>query len=177
MQFDFSTKLTSNKNEPSHINKNLTGGIWDADLPLFSLASVSAATHNFSSANELGQGGFGPVYKNYADGYPSTVLYINGLGAAWRVADIFKGSTIVIFGLGTIGLLVNVNVYWLHLPPRPVTCASEGVFTLVPLSDVMGSKTKIFIVLEFVTGGELFDKIGVYHLDLKIPLQLLLVYL
>ncbi|KAK9151661.1 hypothetical protein Syun_009970 [Stephania yunnanensis] len=35
----------------------------DADLPLFSLASVSAATHNFSSANELGQGGFGPVYK------------------------------------------------------------------------------------------------------------------
>lgn len=24
---------------------------------------------------------------------------------------------------------------------------------------VMGSKTKIFIVLEFVTGGELFDKI------------------
>ncbi|KAK9087249.1 hypothetical protein Syun_029643 [Stephania yunnanensis] len=132
------------------------GGIWDADLTLFSLANVSAATHNFSSANELRQGNFGPVYKNYVDGYLSTVLYFISLGAAWRVADIFKGSIIVIFGLGTIGLLVNVNVYWLHLPPQP---------------------TKIFIVLEFVTGGELFDKIGVYHLDLKIPLQLLFVYL
>ncbi|KAK9107001.1 hypothetical protein Syun_023012 [Stephania yunnanensis] len=63
LQFDFSTKPTSNKNEPSHINNNSTGGIWDADLPLFSLASVSAATYNFSSANELGQGGFGHVYK------------------------------------------------------------------------------------------------------------------
>ncbi|KAK9125450.1 hypothetical protein Scep_014296 [Stephania cephalantha] len=34
LQFDFSTKPTSNKNEQSHINKNSTGGIWDADLPL-----------------------------------------------------------------------------------------------------------------------------------------------
>ncbi|XP_056169143.1 CBL-interacting serine/threonine-protein kinase 3-like isoform X4 [Syzygium oleosum] len=69
------------------------------------------------------------------------------------------------------------------------------------MKDVMGSKTKIFIVLEFVTGGELFDKIvnngrmgedetrryfqqlinavdychsrGVYHRDLK-PENLLL---
>ncbi|KAE8663799.1 CBL-interacting serine/threonine-protein kinase 3 [Hibiscus syriacus] len=30
---------------------------------------------------------------------------------------------------------------------------------VVRLYEVMGSKTKIFIVLEFVTGGELFDKI------------------
>ncbi|XP_023533187.1 CBL-interacting serine/threonine-protein kinase 3 isoform X1 [Cucurbita pepo subsp. pepo] len=72
---------------------------------------------------------------------------------------------------------------------------------VVQLFEVMGSKTKIFIVLEFVTGGELFDKIvnhgrmtesearryfqqlinavdychsrGVYHRDLK-PENLLL---
>ncbi|XP_030522589.1 CBL-interacting serine/threonine-protein kinase 3 [Rhodamnia argentea] len=72
---------------------------------------------------------------------------------------------------------------------------------VVCLHEVMGSKTKIFIVLEFVTGGELFDKIvnhgrmgedearryfqqlinavdychsrGVYHRDLK-PENLLL---
>ncbi|XP_056169140.1 CBL-interacting serine/threonine-protein kinase 3-like isoform X1 [Syzygium oleosum] len=72
---------------------------------------------------------------------------------------------------------------------------------VVRLLEVMGSKTKIFIVLEFVTGGELFDKIvnngrmgedetrryfqqlinavdychsrGVYHRDLK-PENLLL---
>lgn len=29
-----------------------------------------------------------------------------GLGAAWKVADISKGSTVVIFGLGTVGLCV-----------------------------------------------------------------------
>jgi hypothetical protein len=35
----------------------------DAELPLFSYESVSAATENFSTANKLGEGGFGPVYK------------------------------------------------------------------------------------------------------------------
>ena len=36
----------------------------------------------------------------------------------------------------------------------------EAIFPNSSLDfQVMGSKTKIFIVLEFVTGGELFDKI------------------
>ncbi|XP_008230137.1 PREDICTED: G-type lectin S-receptor-like serine/threonine-protein kinase At4g27290 isoform X1 [Prunus mume] len=35
----------------------------DAELPLFSLKRVLAATNNFSVANKLGEGGFGPVYK------------------------------------------------------------------------------------------------------------------
>ncbi|KAK3433264.1 hypothetical protein EUGRSUZ_D00917 [Eucalyptus grandis] len=33
------------------------------DLPLFDFKTVAAATNNFSSVNELGQGGFGSVYK------------------------------------------------------------------------------------------------------------------
>lgn len=33
------------------------------DLTVFSYASVMAATNNFSLANKLGEGGFGPVYK------------------------------------------------------------------------------------------------------------------
>ncbi|KAK9116149.1 hypothetical protein Sjap_015096 [Stephania japonica] len=63
LQFDFSTKPKPTKNELSTVNKIATGGTWDVDLPLFSLASVSAATNNFSEGNKLGQGGFGPVYK------------------------------------------------------------------------------------------------------------------
>ncbi|KAH9802963.1 G-type lectin S-receptor-like serine/threonine-protein kinase [Citrus sinensis] len=35
----------------------------DSLLPFFSLASVSAATNNFGVENKLGEGGFGPVYK------------------------------------------------------------------------------------------------------------------
>ncbi|XP_028795114.1 G-type lectin S-receptor-like serine/threonine-protein kinase At4g03230 [Neltuma alba] len=35
----------------------------DVKLPLFSFASVSAATNKFSPENKLGEGGFGPVYK------------------------------------------------------------------------------------------------------------------
>ncbi|KAL3576107.1 hypothetical protein D5086_021390, partial [Populus alba] len=33
------------------------------ELPLFSLQMLIAATDNFNTANKLGQGGFGPVYK------------------------------------------------------------------------------------------------------------------
>nr|WAU86897.1 birch protein [Betula platyphylla] len=40
-----------------------TRGKKDGELPVFSYESVSAATNNFSAANKLGQGGFGPVYK------------------------------------------------------------------------------------------------------------------
>ncbi|GMN67205.1 hypothetical protein TIFTF001_036272 [Ficus carica] len=35
----------------------------DVELPLFSLATISTATDNFSINNKLGEGGFGPVYR------------------------------------------------------------------------------------------------------------------
>ncbi|KAG6695163.1 hypothetical protein I3843_09G084300 [Carya illinoinensis] len=35
----------------------------DADFPRIDLASIQAATDNFSDSNKLGEGGFGPVYK------------------------------------------------------------------------------------------------------------------
>ncbi|KAL6143820.1 hypothetical protein ACLB2K_054515 [Fragaria x ananassa] len=38
-------------------------GYDDTELPFFDLRCVLAATNNFSEANKLGEGGFGPVYK------------------------------------------------------------------------------------------------------------------
>ncbi|XP_015081045.1 G-type lectin S-receptor-like serine/threonine-protein kinase At4g27290 [Solanum pennellii] len=35
----------------------------DMELPLFDLVTVTSSTGNFSSANVIGEGGFGPVYK------------------------------------------------------------------------------------------------------------------
>ncbi|XP_048434070.1 receptor-like serine/threonine-protein kinase SD1-8 [Pyrus x bretschneideri] len=34
-----------------------------AELPIFGLRAIIAATNNFAEANKLGEGGFGPVYK------------------------------------------------------------------------------------------------------------------
>ncbi|CAL2253238.1 unnamed protein product [Prunus armeniaca] len=43
--------------------ENDHGNIRHPDLSVFTYESVLAATSNFSEANKLGQGGFGPVYK------------------------------------------------------------------------------------------------------------------
>ncbi|GLT37753.1 hypothetical protein SLA2020_120540 [Shorea laevis] len=39
------------------------GGGQELELPLFDLAAIAEATNNFSDANKLGEGGYGPVYK------------------------------------------------------------------------------------------------------------------
>ncbi|XP_040371592.1 G-type lectin S-receptor-like serine/threonine-protein kinase RKS1 isoform X1 [Rosa chinensis] len=44
-------------------NVGAGGGKNDTEIPLFGLGSILAATNNFSEANKLGEGGFGPVYK------------------------------------------------------------------------------------------------------------------
>nr|XP_023917105.1 G-type lectin S-receptor-like serine/threonine-protein kinase RKS1 [Quercus suber] len=49
--------------EDSPSRRDLDGTRRHSNLPLFDLRTIIAATDNFSIANKLGQGGFGPVYK------------------------------------------------------------------------------------------------------------------
>jgi hypothetical protein len=54
---DLDTTQNANKSEDGD------SGNREVQMPLFSFASVSAVTDNFSPSNKLGEGGFGPVYK------------------------------------------------------------------------------------------------------------------
>ena len=54
---------TTENSELSEVSKPGDGKKKEVKMPLFSFKSVAAATDNFSDANKLGEGGFGPVYK------------------------------------------------------------------------------------------------------------------
>ncbi|XP_075505446.1 G-type lectin S-receptor-like serine/threonine-protein kinase At1g11330 isoform X2 [Primulina tabacum] len=49
--------------DPRYSNECVLEGVRIEELPLFTLGALSNATYQFDSANMLGQGGFGPVYK------------------------------------------------------------------------------------------------------------------
>lgn len=63
LSFDFGSSNHAIDNQVKNANNASEQSKKDFDLPLFSYASVSAATSNFSAGNKLGEGGFGPVYK------------------------------------------------------------------------------------------------------------------
>jgi Zn-dependent alcohol dehydrogenase len=37
------------------------------------------------------------------------ICILAGIGAAWKVADVEKGTTVAIFGLGAVGLAVSLE--------------------------------------------------------------------
>ncbi|KAM4070384.1 hypothetical protein ACB094_12G161400 [Castanea mollissima] len=61
--YSYSANSTLKYFEDSPSRRDLDGTRRNSNLPLFDLRTIIAATDNFSIANKLGQGGFGPVYK------------------------------------------------------------------------------------------------------------------
>ncbi|KAL4332143.1 hypothetical protein GQ457_07G013970 [Hibiscus cannabinus] len=61
--FDVEMTITTSSSEFSDSENPGKRTRKDTAFPLFSFASVSEATENFSLENKLGEGGFGPVYK------------------------------------------------------------------------------------------------------------------
>ena len=63
LAFDINMGITTRTNEFCEADGDGKDKSKDSSLPLFSFASVTAATENFSMQCKLGEGGFGPVYK------------------------------------------------------------------------------------------------------------------
>ncbi|XP_023908060.2 LOW QUALITY PROTEIN: G-type lectin S-receptor-like serine/threonine-protein kinase RKS1 [Quercus suber] len=61
--YSYSADSTLQYFEDSPSRRDLDGTRRNSNLPLFDLRTIIAATDNFSIANKLSQGGFGPVYK------------------------------------------------------------------------------------------------------------------
>ena len=67
----FTNKIKETKEHPDLIQKidssrdalQFSKGNNPSELPIFDFDTILAATNDFSQTNELGQGGFGPVYK------------------------------------------------------------------------------------------------------------------
>ncbi|CBI35387.3 unnamed protein product, partial [Vitis vinifera] len=84
--FDLSNSSVDTNYELSETSKLWSGEKKEVDLPMFSFASVSAATNNFSIENKLGEGGFGPVYKGKSQkGYEVAVKRLSKRsGQGWE---------------------------------------------------------------------------------------------
>ena len=78
--FDFGNSLEDTSYELGETNRLWRGEKKEVDLPMFSFASVSASTNNFSIENKLGEGGFGSVYKVRLQ--PLTIMFYN---PSWSV--------------------------------------------------------------------------------------------
>ncbi|XP_058090237.1 alcohol dehydrogenase-like 6 [Magnolia sinica] len=82
-----------------------------------------------------------------------------GLGAAWKVADVSKGSTVVIFGLGTVGLSVAQGAKLrgasriIGLDTNPAKYEKGKAFGVTEFINPDECSEPIHQVLKNVTGG------------------------
>ncbi|CAL5410912.1 unnamed protein product [Camellia sinensis] len=90
-----STLLRELANPPS-VDINQEGEFVNSqELPFMELATIKAATRNFSDTNKLGQGGFGTVYKGIlCDGEEIAVKRLSR--KSWQGLEEFKNEVILI---------------------------------------------------------------------------------
>ncbi|TXG47187.1 hypothetical protein EZV62_026481 [Acer yangbiense] len=106
---------------------NSSGESGNTELTLFELSTVIAATDHFSSANKLGRGGFGPVYK--VNSLHFLVERKNSLSLSSNLARDSRGSPdISKFRFGNSGEMVGLLCVQDNAKDRP--SMSNVVFML-----------------------------------------------
>ncbi|KAI3796960.1 hypothetical protein L1987_39647 [Smallanthus sonchifolius] len=66
----------------------------DLELLLFTFSTIANATANFSLHNKLGEGGFGPVYREDENGYMSPEYALHGIFS--MKSDVFSFGVLVL---------------------------------------------------------------------------------
>ncbi|KAL7213369.1 hypothetical protein ACSBR2_015983 [Camellia fascicularis] len=127
-----STLLHQLANPPS-VDINQEGEfVSSQELPFMELATIKAATGNFSDSNKLGQGGFGTVYKGIlSDGKEIAVKRLSR--KSWQGLEEFKNEVILIAKLQHRNLV------------RLVGCGIEGEEKLLIYEYMPNKSLDLFI--------------------------------
>ncbi|PHT47233.1 hypothetical protein CQW23_11441 [Capsicum baccatum] len=144
------------------------------DIQIFSLETINTATNNFSSANKLGEGGYGPVYKG---------MFLDGQEIAIKRLSRSSGQGLVEFQneIMLIAKLQHTNLV------RLLGCCIEGEEKILVYEYMMNKSLDFFLfdpsrkdslkwnirlnITEGVAQGLLYlhkySRLRVVHRDLK----------
>ncbi|KAL9384010.1 hypothetical protein Peur_024333 [Populus x canadensis] len=144
------------------------------ELPLFSLQMLIAATDNFNTANKLGQGGFGPVYKGkFPDGQEIALKRLSR--ASGQGQEEFMTEVVVISKLQHMNLVRLLGccvegeekmLVYEYMPNR-----SLDAFLFDPSRKHLLDWKKRFNIVEGICRGLLYlhrdSRLRIIHRDLK----------
>ncbi|KAK8649967.1 hypothetical protein V6N13_139619 [Hibiscus sabdariffa] len=91
----------------------------DSNLQVFSLSSIEAATNNFSNENKLGEGGYGPVYKEELEANTSRIVGTYGYVPPEYVKKGIYSTKYDVYSFGVLLLQIisgrrNSSLYGCH---------------------------------------------------------------
>ncbi|XP_022735566.1 uncharacterized protein LOC111288880 [Durio zibethinus] len=154
--------------------KRLEGGKDEAEVPLFDLSTIESATNNFSYANFIGEGGFGPVYMgNLPTGQEIAVKRLSK--DSEQGVEQFRNEVVLIAKLqhrnlvGLLGCCIQGNERMLIYEFMPNKSLNYFIFDHNRRAQL--SWQKLFDIILGIARGLLYlhqdSKLQIIHRDLK----------